>query len=129
MFFSLSFNRASEHLNSKSAQEVLLNLASQIDSNQSCRFNINRSSVLDGAMRGFTRQSYNPMHKMCIKFSDDLGTVEEAVDLGGPRREFLRLLMEELVRSPMFEGRDSKMTLALDSKGKCYICGPSILVS
>ncbi|GAA6109766.1 uncharacterized protein LOC120559387 isoform X1 [Tachysurus ichikawai] len=40
---------------------------------------------------------------------------EEAVDFGGPRREFLQLLMEALVLSPLFEGRDSKLNLALDS--------------
>ena len=41
---------------------------------------------------------------MNVKFSDDLGWNEEAVDLGGPRREFLRLLMEALAMSPLFEG-------------------------
>ncbi|GAA6085325.1 G2/M phase-specific E3 ubiquitin-protein ligase-like, partial [Tachysurus ichikawai] len=30
----------------------------------------------------------------------------DAVDLGGPRRELLRLLVEALVLSPLFEGRD-----------------------
>ncbi|XP_054636388.1 uncharacterized protein LOC129183310 isoform X1 [Dunckerocampus dactyliophorus] len=85
---------ASQHRDAKSAQEVLLNLASLIDSNKRCRFNINRSSVLDGALRGFRRLSYNPKHQMCIQFSDDLGMNEEAVDLGGPRREFLQLLKE-----------------------------------
>lgn len=64
---------------------------------------------------------------MCIKFSDDLGMDEEAVDLGGPRREFLRLLMEALALSPMFEGRDGKLNLALDSSGICHIFGSSVL--
>ncbi len=44
-----------------------------------------------------------------------------AVDLGGPRREFLRLLMEALALSPMFEGRDGKLNLALDSSGIHFI--------
>lgn len=77
---------ASEFYITKSAQDVLLSLASQIIRNQKCWFNINRSSVLDGAMRGFKRLSYNPSCQMYIKFSDDLGIDEEAVDLGGPRR-------------------------------------------
>lgn len=64
---------------------------------------------------------------MCIKFSDDLGMDEEAVDLGGPRREFLQLLMEALALSPMFEGRDGKLNLALDSSGICFIFGSSVL--
>lgn len=46
-----------------------------------------------------------------------MGVPEEAVDLGGPRREFLRLLMEALPQSSMFEGEEGKMNLALDSTG------------
>lgn len=80
-------------------------------------------------MRGFKRLSYNPTYQMCIRFSDDTGMDEEAVDLGGPRREFLRLLMEALVLSPIFEGGDSKLNLALDSSGKCYIFGPNVFIS
>lgn len=115
---SLESHAVSECENSKSAREVLVDLASQIQSNRRCKFNINRSAVLDGAVRGFKRLSYNPTFQMHIKFSDDLGMEEEAVDLGGPRREFLRLLMEALALSPMFEGRDSKLNIALDSVGK-----------
>ncbi|XP_078029666.1 G2/M phase-specific E3 ubiquitin-protein ligase-like [Epinephelus lanceolatus] len=130
---SLESHAESQHQNTKSAQEVLLNLASQIDSNQRCRFSINRSSVLDGALRGFRRMSYNPRYQMCIKFSDDLGMDEEAVDLGGPRREFLRLLMEALALSPMFEGRDGKLNLALDSSAlredRYFIAGQAIAAS
>ncbi|KAI4789634.1 hypothetical protein KUCAC02_035122 [Chaenocephalus aceratus] len=51
---------------------------------------------------------------MNITFSDDLGRNEEAVDLGGPRREFLRLLMEALMMSSMFEGSEYSQNLALD---------------
>ncbi|KAL7396177.1 hypothetical protein ABVT39_001478 [Epinephelus coioides] len=130
---SLESHAESQHQNTKSAQEVLLNLASQIDSNQRCRFNINRSSVLDGALRGFRRMSYNPRYQMCIKFSDELGMDEEAVDLGGPWREFLRLLMEALALSPMFEGRDGKLNLALDSSAlredRYFIAGRAIAAS
>ncbi|XP_031150685.1 G2/M phase-specific E3 ubiquitin-protein ligase-like [Sander lucioperca] len=130
---SLESHVTSECTNTKSAQDVLLSLASQIVSNQKCRFNINRSSVLDGAMRGFKRLSYNPSYQMCIKFSDDLGIDEEAVDLGGPRRESLRLLMEALIQSPMFEGKDGKMNLGLDSSAlredRYFIAGRAIAVS
>ncbi|XP_071059473.1 uncharacterized protein [Pseudochaenichthys georgianus] len=105
-----------EITNTKSSQEVLLDLESKMYANQRCRFNINRSAVLDVAVRGFKRLSYNPASQMFVKFYDDLGIDEEAVDLGGPRREFLRLLMEALALSPMFEGRDSKLNLALHSR-------------
>ncbi|XP_051800889.1 uncharacterized protein LOC127532981 [Acanthochromis polyacanthus] len=130
---SLESHAASENPNTESAQEVLLNLASKIDGSRRCGFNINRTSVLDGALRGFRRPSYNPVYQMCIKFSDDLGKDEEAVDLGGPRREFLRLLMEALALSPMFEGRDGKLNLALDSSAlredRYFVAGQAIAVS
>lgn len=82
-----------------------------------CKFNVNRSAVLDGAIREFRRLSYDPNKMMSIKFSDDKGTTEEAVDLGGPRREFLRLLMDSLAESVMFEEPKGHLNLALSSSG------------
>ncbi len=54
---------------------------------------------------------------MSVKFSDDMGKNEEGVDLGGPRREFLRLLIESIAKSPMFEGKEHSQNLALNSTG------------
>ena len=68
-------------------------------------------------MRGFQRVSYNPNFMISVKFSDDMGRNEEGIDLGGPRREFLRLLIETMARSPMFEGTENSKNLALDSAG------------
>ncbi|KAJ7991034.1 hypothetical protein DPEC_G00293050 [Dallia pectoralis] len=83
--------------------------------------------------RGFKRLSYNPTYQMCVKFSDDLGVDEEAVDLGGPRREFLRLLIEALAHSQMFEGREGNANLALESSAlredKYFFAGQAIAVS
>ena len=53
-----------------------------------------------------------------VRFSDDMGFPEEAIDLGGPKREFLRLLMDALSQSSMFEGEEGKTNLALDSIGR-----------
>ncbi len=84
-------------------KQILEELATKINSNKTCKFNINRAYVLDGAVRGFTKISYNPNNRMVIRFSDDKGNYEEAIDLGGPRREFLRLLLVALMQSSMFE--------------------------
>lgn len=114
------------HLNRTSAatplpaKEILLDLASKIRHAEVSRFNINRANILDGALRGFRRATYSPNKRMSVKFSDDMGKLEEAVDLGGPRREFLRLLMHSLEQSPMFEGAEGVKNLALSSKGKLY---------
>ncbi len=97
-------------------KQILEELATKINSNQTCKFNINRAYVLDGAVRGFTRLSYNPNNRMVIRFSDDKGKYEEAIDLGGPRREFLRLLLVALMQSSMFEGKRTVSTWLLIPK-------------
>nr|XP_055036518.1 uncharacterized protein LOC129423994 [Misgurnus anguillicaudatus] len=115
------------------AKDILQDLATQINHQKKCKFNINRSTVLDGAIRGFKRGTYDPCHTISVRFSDDMGVAEEAVDLGGPRREFLRLLMEALLLSPMFEGDEDKMNLAFDSNAmredRYFIAGRAIAVS
>lgn len=94
-----------------------MELGQQINYNLSCRFNINRKNVLDGAFRAFGRKSYDPFRRISVRFSDECGNFEEAVDLGGPRREFLSLLMEEIEKSAMLAGPDGRKNLALDSVG------------
>ncbi|XP_076738804.1 G2/M phase-specific E3 ubiquitin-protein ligase-like [Maylandia zebra] len=114
-------------------QEILLELSSKISTKQQCKFNINRSAVWEGALHGFQRLSYDPNLMICVKFSDDMGKNEEGVDLGGPRREFLRLLMDTIARSAMFEGKENCKDLALDSTALrgdwYYISGRAIAVS
>ncbi|XP_078139955.1 G2/M phase-specific E3 ubiquitin-protein ligase [Centroberyx gerrardi] len=122
--------RPKEHI---PISQILSELSDKIDNLQVCKFNINRSAVLDGAIRGFRRLSYDPNKKMSIKFSDDRGTTEEAVDLGGPRREFLHLLMEALAESDMFEGPEGHLNLALISSAvredRYFIAGRAVAVS
>ncbi|CAM4572632.1 unnamed protein product [Leuciscus chuanchicus] len=101
-----------------STEEILLELGQEINYNQSCRFNINRKNLLDGAFRAFTRKSYDPFKRISVRFSDECGNFEEAVDLGGPRREFLTLLMEAIEKSALLAGPDGRKNLALDSVEK-----------
>ncbi|XP_059201469.1 uncharacterized protein LOC131981267 isoform X1 [Centropristis striata] len=114
-------------------QTILLELASKINVNRLCRFNINRAAVWEGAIRGFKRSSYEPNLMMSVKFSDDMGKIEEGVDLGGPRREFLRLLMESIAKSTMFEGKETSKNIALNSTALredwYYIAGRAIAIS
>ncbi|XP_076126782.1 G2/M phase-specific E3 ubiquitin-protein ligase-like [Alosa pseudoharengus] len=113
-------------------KEILTELAETILTNNTCRFNINRASVLDGAVRGFQRQTYNLYHRIMVKFSDDRGMAEEAVDLGGPRREFLRLLMKALQQSEMFEGSEGNLNLALNAtalrEDRYFVAGRAVAV-
>jgi len=83
-----------------------MDLASQVsDINGVTHFNICRTRVWDGARRAFQRKMYSPNAVMSVKFTDDVGKSEGAVDLGGPRRELLTLLMDYLANgSPVFVG-------------------------
>ncbi|KAG1927281.1 G2/M phase-specific E3 ubiquitin-protein ligase [Pimephales promelas] len=88
-------------------QEILMELSSKVSTKQQCKFNINRSAVWEGAMRGFKRVSYDP--------------------------NLMMLLMETIARSPMFEGKESSKNLALDSTALredwYYTAGRAIAVS
>ncbi|XP_041916321.1 G2/M phase-specific E3 ubiquitin-protein ligase-like isoform X2 [Alosa sapidissima] len=114
-------------------KDILEELASKINFKMKSKFNISRSNVLDGAIRGFKRGSYDPHYNIMVRFSDDMGFPEEAIDLGGPKREFLRLLMDALSQSSMFEGEEGKTDLALDSiamrEDRYFIAGRAIAVS
>ncbi|KAL3969408.1 suppressor of tumorigenicity protein 14 [Sarotherodon galilaeus] len=61
-----------------------------------------------------------------MEFSDDMRVPEEAVDLGGPGREFLLLLIEALPLSPMFEGEEGKMNFALDTLSMVGFLSPTL---
>ncbi|MGH0172454.1 UNVERIFIED_CONTAM: hypothetical protein FKN15_063428 [Acipenser sinensis] len=60
-----------------------------------------------------SRPNFSPTKQMDIKFTDNEGISEGAVDLGGPKREFLRLVLEYVRdHSGMFEGPQGKKVLA-----------------
>lgn len=99
------------------AADILSNLSFNINTKSCSRFNINRSNVWDGALRGFKRSSFDPTCSLLVKFTDDIGQTEEAVDTGGPTREFLTLLMDAIKTSRFFEGKDDGKYLSFDSKG------------
>ena len=60
---------------------------------------IRRSNVLSDSLRQFSRRSFDISKMIKVNF---IG--EEAVDLGGPRREFFHLLMQEIFQSQYFTG-------------------------
>lgn len=88
------------------AHEIIANLALAVDHKKVSRFNISRSDVWDGAVRGFNRSTYSDNNDMFVKFNDDAGCFEEGLDTGGPRREFLTLLMSHLRNQMMDLQRD-----------------------
>ncbi|KAI2645997.1 G2/M phase-specific E3 ubiquitin-protein ligase [Labeo rohita] len=62
------------------------------------------------------RSSFDPTCSMMVKFTDDAGLTEEALDSGGPTREFLTLLMDSIKTRRVYESKDNAKYLSFDSK-------------
>jgi hypothetical protein len=81
------------------------------------KFNITRTDVMDGARRSIHRRTFSPENKMDVRFSDTFGTNEGAIDEGGPKREFLRMLMIKVQHLPLFEGPENERLLSGNAGG------------
>lgn len=97
--------------------DIVANLSLPIDHKKVSRFNISRANVWDGAVRGFKRTTYSENCDMLVKFTDDTGVLEEGIDTGGPRREFLTLLMKRLKDRPIFDGPEGHRFLVYNANG------------
>ncbi|KAM9759983.1 G2/M phase-specific E3 ubiquitin-protein ligase-like isoform 3-T3 [Menidia menidia] len=98
------------------AADIISELSAMITSSSLSRFNINRANVWDGALRGFKRASFNPFNDIFVKFTDDEGQAEDGVDNGGPKREFLSLLMNCLRTRRVFDGPEERKFITFDSE-------------
>ena len=96
-------------------QEILTNLAKSTSYDQVSIFNISRNHIWDGTKRALNGKSFSPEKKLSVKFMDDIGQSEGAVDLGGPAREFITLITEWLVNSPLFFGETTAKFLSLNA--------------
>lgn len=95
-------------------------IISRVDYNcygETTLFNVIRGRVVDGAFRAMKRSSFYPEKPVSVKFMDDIGTSEGAVDEGGPRREFFTLAMKELHDSPMFDGAPGQKFIVPSQSG------------
>ncbi|XP_054886903.1 uncharacterized protein LOC129360602, partial [Poeciliopsis prolifica] len=112
--------------------DIIAELAMGIDHKKVSRFNICRTDVWDGAVRGFQRSTYSDKNDMFIKFNDDAGWLEEGLDTGGPRREFLTLLMAILRNRPIFDGPPESRYIVCNSRAaredEYFLAGKMIAV-
>ena len=68
--------------------------------------NVRRGHVLEDAVVKIQKKKFNLKFPISIKFTDDEGHSEGAVDTGGPTREFFRLVTQEMFRkSSVFGGK------------------------
>ena len=80
--------------------------------------NIRRKHCLKDALTKLAKPSFIPRRKLSVKFADDMGKSEGAVDLGGPTHEFLRLAIGEMFEtSGMFGGEDKNKVVLPNSQG------------
>ncbi|XP_028400989.1 G2/M phase-specific E3 ubiquitin-protein ligase-like [Dendronephthya gigantea] len=74
--------------------------------------NVRRAHVLEDSIAKIRKTKFNPKLPISVKFADDEGNSEGAVDTGGPTREFFRLLTKEMFsKSSMFGGADGNKVL------------------
>lgn len=99
-------------------------IASRVNNDSTVRFNIVRRNVWDGASRAMGRSNFSPEKKVDVKFTDDYGISEGAVDNGGPTREFFRLCLHEIKdKIGIFEGPLNAKVLTCNSKGTFALKG------
>ncbi|KAK6494049.1 G2/M phase-specific E3 ubiquitin-protein ligase-like, partial [Huso huso] len=92
-----------------SVEDILQSLR---DEEEVICFILNRRNVWDGAARAMKRPNFSTNKRVDVKFTDDAGVSEGAVDLGGPMREFFRLVLQHISNSPMFDGPENQHTLS-----------------
>ncbi|XP_041960192.1 G2/M phase-specific E3 ubiquitin-protein ligase-like isoform X2 [Alosa sapidissima] len=98
----------------ESLVKALQNRLPELPPPRSNTINVVRDDVFNCAERAFKRQRFNPEAPIYVVFVDNDGSVEGAVDQGGPRREFLRLLTRDIQHSRIFEGPEESRSRALD---------------
>ena len=84
--------------------DILEKLSGIINLDSISKFNVSHSHLWEGAVRGLNRKSFSPCNKISVKFCDDVGTSEGAVDAGGPKREFFTLVLNWSMNSQLFSG-------------------------
>ena len=80
-----------------------------------------RKSILQSTLAAIQRKSFTFHNPIAVSFSG-----EDAVDVGGPKREFFRLLMVSLKETGVFEGGWFSHDLSLLNNNKYYQVGKLI---
>ena len=100
----------------KPAHELLNEMAAQINTGCLTKFNIARNFLWEGAKRAVSRKSFSSTNKVSVKFTDDSGTSEGAIDWGGPMREFFTLILQYIHDSQLMCGPENNKFLSFNVK-------------
>lgn len=81
--------------------------------------NVRRRFVFLDGLKKIGRSSFVPSHPLSVKFADEFGKSEGAVDQGGPTREFLRLAISQMFdSSKLFGGSEKGKVFIFNQEGK-----------
>ena len=102
----------------ESLEELLCILSSQRADGPKNPVNVCREDIFEGGILVFDvhNTKFKPEHELFVRF-----TSEEAIDTGGPMREFMRLMMLAVRDSVVFEGPLDAKSLALDQNGRYIV--------
>lgn len=103
-------------------QDILKELQSHVDVDKRSYINIRRGHIWEDACRYLSRKKFESKAIISVKFADDDGSSEGAIDAGGPRREFLRLLIKAAnEHSGIFQGKLDERVLFPNASGKADV--------
>lgn len=117
----------------ETADEILTKLAMDINQDNISKFNISRNFIWEGTKRALSRKSFSPNNKVSVKFTDDVGNSEGAVDMGGPMKEYFTLVLQWLFTSQLFCGSEHDKFLSYQAssieQNEYYFAGLIIAMS
>ncbi|XP_053538801.1 G2/M phase-specific E3 ubiquitin-protein ligase isoform X1 [Ictalurus punctatus] len=94
-----------------SPSEILMDLATQISTQQTTAVLVIKDEVVEAALQAVRQSDFSPCHTLSVSFSRDVQSQKV-----GTQRRFLRLLLQKLRSSSVFEGPDQAKNLALSSQ-------------
>lgn len=95
-----------------SPSEIIKDLATQISMQQITTVLVKKDEVFEAALQTVRRSDFNPCHTLSVSFGR-----EKRSQKVGTQRRFLRLLLQKLQNSSVFEGPDQAKNLSLSSQG------------
>ncbi|XP_054606589.2 G2/M phase-specific E3 ubiquitin-protein ligase [Nothobranchius furzeri] len=96
--------------NERNIENILKELEKAIeygDESPASYVSVCRSRIWMGVRLALSRKSFQPHWRIDVKFMDDVGKAEGAVDSGGPKREFFTLVLDYLHGSELFVGPEN----------------------
>lgn len=98
------------------AEEILRQLRENIKTDGKKNvINVDRNNVL-GTKESFKREKFMAEHPLFVRFSGEKG-----IDDGGPSREFMRIIIQAVSESSIFEGESRRKMLLQNLLGNLIL--------